>query len=148
MTLSRWEPFKDLMTLREAMDRLFEDSFVRTGPRWIGPSGENRCNLVLDAYLTDNDLIISAAVPGMDPKDVEITIDGDTLTIKGELKGPLENVDYLVQERAYGKFSRTLRLNVPVQADKAEATFDKGVLTLTLPKREEIKPKTIKVTTK
>jgi len=148
MTISRWEPFKDLMTLREAMDRLFEDSFVRSGPRWIGPAGESRCNLVLDAYLTDDDLIISAAVPGMDPKDVEITIDGDTLTIKGELKGPLDNVEYLVQERAYGKFSRTLRLNVPVQADKTEATFDKGVLTLTLPKREEIKPKTIKVMTK
>jgi HSP20 family protein len=148
MTLSRWEPFKDLMTLREAMDRLFEDSFVRTGPRWFGTSGESRCNLVLDAYLTDNDLVISAAVPGIDPKDVEITIDGDTLTIKGEIKGPLENVEYLVQERPYGKFSRTLRLNVPVQADKAEAVFDRGILTLTIPKREEIKPKTIKVTTK
>jgi HSP20 family protein len=148
MSLSRWEPFKDLMTLREAMDRLFEDSFVRTGTRWVTPSGESRCNLAIDAYVTDNDLVISAAVPGIDPKDVEITLEGDTLTLKGEVKGPLENVDYIVQERPYGKFMRTLRLNIPVQGDKAEATFDKGVLTLVIPKQEEIKPRTIKVTTR
>jgi len=147
MSISRWEPFKDLMTLREAMDRLFEDSFVRTGSRWA-TAGESRCALPLDVYITDEELVITAAVPGMDPKNVEITIEGDTLTIKGELEGPLNNVDYLMQERAYGKFSRTLRLNIPVQADKAEATFDKGVLTLVIPKQEEIKPKTIKVTTK
>lgn len=147
MTISRWEPFRDLMTLREAMDRLFEDSFVRTGPRWQ-VTGERRCDLPVDAYTTDNDVVITAAIPGVDPKDVEITIEGDTLTIQGEIKGPLDNVDYTIQERAYGKFSRTLRLNIPVQADKAEATFDKGVLTLTIPKQEEIKPKTIKVISK
>jgi len=147
MSINRWEPFKDLMTLREAMDRLFEDSYVRTGSRWA-TAGENRCALPLDVYITDEELVITATVPGMDPKNVEITIEGDTLTVKGELEGPLNNVDYLLQERAYGKFSRTLRLNIPVQADKAEATFDKGVLTLVIPKQEEIKPKTIKVTTK
>ena len=147
MSVIRWEPFRDLMTLREAMDRLFEDSFVRTGARWVS-SGEARCELPLDVYTTDEELVITAAVPGMDPEDVEITIEGDTLTIKGELKGPLDNVDYLIQERPYGKFSRTLRLNIPVQADKAEATFEKGILTLVLPKQEEIKPKTIEVKVK
>ena len=147
MSLTRWEPFKDLMTLREAMDRLFEDSFIRTGPRWTAP-GERGCDLAINAYSTDEELVITASVPGVDPKDVEITIEGDTLTIKGELKVPPENVDYLVQERPCGKFNRTLRLNIPVEADKAEATFEKGVLTLVIPKQEAIKPKKIKVTTK
>lgn len=146
MTVSRWEPFRDLMTLREAMDRLFEESVVRPGTRWTG--ADARLSLPIDAYATDEDIIITAAIPGIDPNDVEITIEGDSLTIKGEIRGPMENVNYLLQERPYGAFSRTLRLNVPVQADKAEATFDKGVLTLTIPKQEEIKPKTIKVTTK
>ena len=146
MSLTRWEPFRDLMTLREAMDRLFEESFVRPGTRWAG--GDSRLSLPIDAYATDEDIVITAAIPGVDPNAVEITIEGDSLTIRGELKGPMENVNYLLQERPYGSFSRTLRLNVPVQADKAEATFDKGVLTLTIPKQEEIKPKTIKVTSK
>ena len=147
MSVTRWEPFKDLMTLREAMDRLFEDSFVRTGPRWVA-SGEKGCDLPVDAYATDEELVVTASVPGMDPSDVEITIEGDTLTVKGELKAPLDNVSYILQERACGKFQRTLRLNVPVQADKAEASFEKGVLTLVIPKKEELKPKTIKVKTK
>lgn len=147
MSLTRWEPFRDLMTLREAMDRLFEESFVRSGTPWTG-APDSRLALPIDAYATDEDIVITAAIPGIDPSAVEITIEGDSLTIKGELKGPMENVNYLLQERPYGSFSRTLRLNVPVQADKAEATFDKGVLTLTIPKQEEIKPKTIRVTTK
>jgi HSP20 family protein len=147
MSLQRWEPFKDLMTLREAMDRLFEDSFVRSGPRWV-TSGESGCDLAVDAYSTDEELIVVASIPGMDPEDVDITIEGDTLSIKGSLKEPLENVEYILQERPCGTFQRTLRLNVPVQADKAEASFEKGVLTLVIPKQEETKPKTIKVTTK
>jgi HSP20 family protein len=146
MSLSRWEPFRDLMTLRQAMDRLFEESFVRPGSRWT--TEDSSCELPIDAYVTDNDLVISAAVPGVDPKDVAITIEGDTLTIRGEYKGPLENVEYVFQERSYGQFNRTLRLNIPVQAEKAEATFDKGVLTLVIPKQEEVKPKTIKISTK
>ena len=146
MSISRWEPFKDLMTLREAMDRLFEESYVRPGARWA--SEECRCDVPVDAYVTDNELVITVAVPGVPPEAVDITIEGDTLTIKGEIKGPLDNVSYLVQERSYGTFVRNLRLNIPVQADKAEATFDKGILTLTLPKQEEIKPKTITVKSK
>ncbi|NLG48913.1 MAG: Hsp20/alpha crystallin family protein [Chloroflexi bacterium] len=146
MTISRWEPFRDLMTLREAMDRLFEESFVRPGPRWH--DSQAAAALPIDAYVTDEDLVITATVPGLDPEDVEITIEGDTLTIKGEIKGPLDNVNYLLQERAYGTFTRTLRLNLPVQADKAEATFENGVLTLVIPKQDEARPKTIKVTAK
>ena len=86
-----------------------------------------------------------ATVPGVDPDKVEITLDGAILTIKGEIPGPVENIDYLLQERGYGPISRSLQLGVPVQADKVEATFDKGVLTIVIPKAEEIRPKTIKV---
>jgi HSP20 family protein len=135
------------MTLREAMDRLFEDSLVRTGTRWTGP-GDVTCQLPIDVYTTDEEIVITAAVPGVDPENVEITIEGDTLIIRGEMAGPLNNVNYAVQERPYGKFQRSLRLNIPVQADRAEASFDKGILTLNIPKQEELKPKTIKVTSK
>jgi len=151
MSITRWDPFRDMIALREAMNRLFDESFVRPGTRWTdwteSPS-EATCALPIDVYTTDQELVITVAVPGIDPEAVDITIEGDTLTIKGEIKGPLDNVDYLVQERTYGRFNRALRLNIPVQADKAEARFDRGVLTLTIPKQEEIKPKTIKVTTK
>ncbi len=148
MSLSRWEPFRDLMALREAMDRLFEDSFVRPGTRWEPVTGEVRCALPLDAYITDEEIVITAAVPGIKPEDVEVTIEGDTLTIKGEFGAPLDNVNYVVRERPYGVFQRTLRLNIPIEADKAELTFENGVLNLIIPKREEVKPKTIKVSTK
>jgi HSP20 family protein len=147
MSIVRWDPFKDLMTLREAMDRLFEESFVRTPSRW-SPAAEGGCELAMDVYTTDEELVITAGVPGMAPEDVDITIEGDTLTIKGEIKAPLDNVNYVIQERPYGKFQRTLRLNIPVQADKAEATFDRGILTLVVPKQEEIKPRAIQIKAK
>lgn len=145
MSITRWDPFRDMIALREAMNRLFDESFVRPGTRWTETAGERACSLLIDVYATDEELVVTVAVPGVDPDAVDVTIEGDTLTIKGEMKGPLDNVDYLVQERTYGRFNRSLRLNIPVEADKAEATFDSGVLTLVIPKQEEIKPRTIKV---
>jgi len=140
----RWDPMRDLVSLREVMDRLVEESFVRPG--WV--SAERRNRLPLDVYSTSEELVIIASVPGVDAEDVDISIEGDNLHIKVDYKAPLENVDYIFQERPGGTFERTLTLNVPVQADKAEAVFEKGVLTLTVPKAEEIKPKVIKVTAK
>jgi len=148
MSITRWDPFRDMIALREAMNRLFDESFVRPGTRWTESMAETGAALPIDVYTTDEDLVITASLPGVDPDAVDITIEGETLSIKGELKGPLDNVDYLVQERIYGKFNRSLRLNIPVQPGKAEATFEKGVLTLTIPKEEEIKARTIKVATK
>lgn len=147
-TLMRWEPFRDLITLRDAMDRLFEDSFFRTSLTWREVEGERVMRLPLDVYMTPEEVVIQATVPGLKPEDVQITLEGDTLTIKGEVKPPIENVDYILQERPYGQFSRTLTFNIPIQADKAEATFENGVLTLVVPKAEAIKPKTIKVKTR
>ncbi len=145
--LTRWDPFRETVTLREVMDRLFEDSFIPARRR--GAEGRDRgFALPLDAYVTPNEIVIMANMPGIKPESVEITIEGDALTIKGERPAPLENVNYVLQERAFGKFQRTLNINVPVNADKAEAKFENGLLTLTIPKAEAIKPKTISVVSK
>lgn len=141
-----WEPMSDLITLQQAMDRLFDEAWGRRGLGWR--RGERVDLLPVDVYTTADEVVVQASVPGVDPNDVEITIEGETLTIKGERKPPLENVEYQIQERRHGPFARTLSLGVPVQADKAEATFDQGVLTLTIPKAEEVRPKVIKVKSK
>ncbi len=142
--ISRWDPFRDVVTLREAMDRLFEDSFVNHGGRQQAGAG-GAFRLPIDAYVTPDEVIIIANMPGVSPDDVEITLEGDTLTIRGERPAPLENVDYVLQERTYGPFQRTLSINVPVDANRAEAHYDNGLLTLHVPKAAAARPKTIQV---
>jgi HSP20 family protein len=144
--ITRWDPFREAVTLREAMDRLFEDSYVPA--RRQAEQREQAWRLPLDAYITAEEIVIVANMPGVKPENVEITIEGDTLTIKGERPAPFENVDYVLQERTYGKFQRTLNINVPVDANKAEAKFEDGLLTLIVPKAEAVKPKTIQVVSK
>jgi HSP20 family protein len=144
--ITYWQPMRDMVTLRQAMDRLFEDSLVR--PEWAGAPQEAIARLPLDSYSTEEEIVIMASLPGVKPEEVEITIEGDSLTIKGEIPEPPENVDYILRERRFGPFSRTLTFNIPVEAGKAEASFRDGLLTLTVPKAEEIKPRTIKVKTK
>ena len=145
MSISRWEPMKEFMTLRQAMDRLFEDSFVRPG-RVL--DGSTATYLPLDVFTTKDAVVIRASVPGVNPDDVEITVEGSTVTIRGEIKPAAEDGTYLLQEQRYGPFARSIDLSIPVRADKAEAAFKNGLLTLTIPKAEEIKPKTISVKTK
>jgi HSP20 family protein len=102
--------------------------------------------LAVDAYETDDNLVILASVPGVNPDDIHINLEDDVLTIEGSLNNTLEDVKVLLRERAaQGTFRRSLRLNVPVQVDGIEAVFDSGVLTLTLPKSPEAKPVTIAV---
>jgi HSP20 family protein len=103
--------------------------------------------LPIDAYTTEDEIVVLATLPGINPDDVNITLEDDMLTIEGEIPARLENVDYQFAERFHGKFRRTLRLNVTVDLSGIEATSENGVLTLTLPKAEEVKPKQIKVTT-
>lgn len=145
MSITNLNPLREMRTLREAMDELLEESFVRSGQRGMERQGERRLRLPLDVYTTPEEITIVASLPGLTADEVDITIDGDRLTIQGRLRPPLENVDYLFQERAYGPFSRALTLNVPIDADGAEAVFENGVLTLTLPKAEESRPRTIEV---
>lgn len=144
MTMMRWEPFKELMTLRQAMDRLFEDSFVRASRLWSDSLGKD---VLLDVYQTPNDIVVKASLPGIKPEEVDISIREDVLTIKGEHKEEKEvkEKDYLMKEHRYGSFSRSITIPVSVKSDEAEATFENGILTLTLPKAEEMKPKQIKV---
>jgi HSP20 family protein len=130
------------------MDRLFEDSYVRRPSGWEEGAAERRYQLPVDVYTTPDEIVVRASLPGVPSDRVEINLEGDTLTIRGEIQAPDDDVDYVIQERGYGVLARTLTLNVPVNADGAEATFDNGVLTLTLPKAEELKPKKIEVRAK
>ncbi|MCI0477326.1 MAG: Hsp20/alpha crystallin family protein [Anaerolineales bacterium] len=141
-SLMRWDPFRDGLSLREAMDRLFEDSFVRPSRAAHESTG---AYLPLDIYTTKDAVVIRASVPGIKPDEVEITIEGNTITLRGEIKPSQEEGTFLLQEQRYGPFARSIELALPVQADKAEAKFENGVLALTIPKAEEIKPKIIKV---
>lgn len=146
--LVRWEPFRDLISLREAMDRLFEESFVRPRRGWLQPLAAEA--LAVDMYERGDSIVVKAAVPGVKPEDLDISVTGDILTIRGEVKREEEvkEENVLCRERYYGSFSRSLSLPTPVVADRAEAVFENGVLTLTLPKAEEARPKAIKVKAK
>ena len=147
--LTRWEPTREMMTLREAMDRLFDDAFTRPfsltregGSTWSSPA--------IDMYQTDNDVVVKADLPGIKADEVQINVNGDVLTIKGETKQQDEKKDksWHIREHRWGAFERSIRLPSGVIADRANADFDNGVLTITLPKSEEVKPRTITVKTK
>jgi HSP20 family protein len=147
--VERWEPFKEMMSLREAMNRLVEDSFIRPGS-WLAPVDAEAMGVAMDVIDTKDNVIVKASVPGIKPEDIDVSVTGEVLTIKGETASEekIEQGSYLRQERRFGKFERTLTLPTQVQADKADAKFEHGVLTLTLPKAEQVKPKSIKVKTK
>ena len=145
MAVIRWNPWRETVTLREATDRLLEDSLVRPRRVWEDGSPERAFRLPLDVYTTPEEIVVTAAFPGLTPDEVDISIEGDVLTIRGEMRAPLENVDYLLRERPYGTFSRRLTLNVPVDAVKAEAVFENGVLEVTLPRAEADKPRKIAI---
>jgi len=146
-SLIKWRGLGDLVSLRDAMDRLFEESFVRMRgwPSILGPEA-----LAIDMYETEDSVVVKSTVPGIQPEDIEISITGDVLTIKGEtkLEQTVEKENYLRQERRYGAFERSVPLPGSLVADEAEATFENGILTLTIPKSEEAKPKTIRVQAK
>ena len=148
MSITRWEPFRDLVSLREAMDRLFEESWVRPRAGWLLPA---EGALAVDIYETPESVVVRTAVPGVNPEEIDITITGNTLCISGETKAEEEEVErgnYIRRERRYGRFSRSVTLPSGVEGEQAEATFENGLLTLTIPKAEEAKPKVIKVKSK
>jgi HSP20 family protein len=145
--ITRYDPLGEMVSLRSAMDRLFEDSFVSPLTwRTIG-GGTETVNPAIDVHETGDELVVSAALPGMKADDVDITITGQTLSLRGEFKADdeVKREQYLYRERRYGSFNRTLQLPVRVQGDQARATFADGVLTLTIPKAEEVKPRQIRI---
>ena len=147
-SLIRWQPFDDLVSLRDVMDHLFEDSFVR--PRWGWVAPMHAANLAIDMYETNDQVVVKAALPGVKPEEIEITITGNMLTISGESKeeSQVKEKDYIRKEQRYGSFTRSVTLPNGLKADKADATFENGVLTLQVPKSEQVKPKTIKIKSK
>ena len=140
--IRRANPFGDLLSLRQAMDRLFEESFAN--PTW--QSGEGQI-VPLDVHQDEDSVTVVAHLPGVKPEDVEITVEGETLRIAGDTtrKTTDETSQALLQEIRRGKFTRTLSLPVGLEADKATATFEDGVLTLRIPKAEATKPRQIKI---
>ena len=143
-SLMRWEPFGETRSVRERMDRLFDDFF--RGPRLI-PWESAEFVFPLDLYETEESLVVKASLPGVKPEEVEISVTGDILTIKGETKSEEEvkRENYHRRELRYGSFCRSVPLSTRVEHSKAEAVFEQGILTVTLPKTAEAKPKTIEV---
>jgi HSP20 family protein len=143
----RWQPMNDVLSLREAMDRLIEDSWV--GNRAWGNLPGAWTEPALDVYETPETVVVQAAVPGVKPEEVEITVKGNYLALSGETKQETETKDknYLRRESRTGTFSRVIELPAGLQNDKADAKFENGIVTITFPKAEQVKPKRIKVQT-
>jgi HSP20 family protein len=143
--LIRFEPVREMITLREAMDHLFDEAFTRPFGLTTGLQDPS-----VDLYQTDNDVIVRATLPGLKSEDIQISARGDKLTLKGEFKEKAETKEksYHLREQRYGAFERTLSLPTEVVADEARAEFEDGILTITLPKAEEVKPKVITVKAK
>jgi HSP20 family protein len=145
MDLIQWKPFREVSRLRNEMDRLWDDYFG-SGRRALRPMEEDWMPAV-DVSETGDKITIKAEVPGLEAMDIEISMVGDTLTIKGEKKLEREEKEenYHTVERAYGSFTRAMKLPATVDADKVEASYKNGVLTVVLPKKEEVKPKAIEI---
>jgi HSP20 family protein len=143
--LARWEPVREMMTLREAMDRLFDDAFTRP----VSLSGGSVIPAI-DLYQTDDEVVVKAALPGLKAEDVQISITADVLTLRGEFRKETEQKEatYHIREQRFGSFERAIMLPTDVQSDKSKAEFENGVLTVTLPKAETVKPKTINIKAK
>jgi HSP20 family protein len=145
MAIVRWEPLRDLVTAQTDFGRLLREAFAPF-------SGETELSTrawapAVDIYETDADIVLKAELPGVDPKDVEVRVEDNTLYLKGERKFEKEvkEQNYHRVERSYGTFARSFSLPNSISADKAKAEFKDGLLTITMPKREEAKPKTVKI---
>src|SRR5436309_6118950 len=142
-TLARWEPFRGATSLQDHVNRLFNDDFERRGEE----SSLTAWAPAVDIYETEHELVVKADLLEIDPKDLDIRVENNILTIRGERKfeKKVNEDNYLRVERAYGTFSRSFTLSNTVNADAIKAEYQNGVLTLTIPKREEAKPKQIKI---
>jgi HSP20 family protein len=142
-TLTRWEPFRGTTSLQNQVNRLFSDVFERKGEE----SSLTAWAPSVDIYETEHELVVKADLPEVDPKDLDIRVENNILTIRGERKfeKKVNEENYLRVERAYGSFARSFTLANTVNSEAIKADYQNGVLTLSIPKREEAKPKQIKV---
>jgi HSP20 family protein len=134
----RWNPVREMIQMRDVMDRLFNEAYS-------GRELRTQWALPIDAYATADAIILKADVPGVKPEDLQILLEGDTLTIRGEFKNDTESKNHVIRERVVGKFERVMTVSTAIEAEKVEATFENGVLTLTLPKAETVKPRQITI---
>jgi len=147
MAIVRWEPFRELLSTQDRFNQLFNQTFSN----FFGPEGQELSRGAwappVDIYETGNNLVIKAELPGIDPKDVEVRVENGTLAVSGERKSEKEvkEGNYHRVERSYGSFHRSFNLPPTVSSENVTAEYKDGVLTLTLAKREEAKPKTIKI---
>lgn len=144
MNIRRYDPLRELMALQNTMDRMFDNTLSNPERNWnLMLSGTP----ALDVVETDDGFVVKASIPGVKPEDFEITFNNSLLTIKGEVQSE-EKEDkgtYHLRERCYGSFSRSVSLPTAVNSDAVEATYENGVLTLNIPKAEEVKPKRIEI---
>jgi len=142
--ITRWDPFRDMMLLRSNMDRLFDRFFDSEYEGW---DQQSSWNLALDVAETPEEFTVKVSLPGIKPEDLDVTFSENTLTIKGEIRAEEEKEEarYHLRERRYGSFARTLTLPRGINSENIQASFDNGVLTLHLPKSEEVKPKKIAI---
>ncbi|MDD5542241.1 MAG: Hsp20/alpha crystallin family protein [Acidobacteriia bacterium] len=146
MAIVRWEPFRDLMSLQERMNRMFDESVGHVrGANEALDSGA--WSPAVDIYETEQAIVLKAELPEINQKDIDIRIENNTLTLRGERKFERETKEenYHRVERSYGAFCRTFTLPSTVDQDKVKAEYKDGILKVTLPKREDSKPKQIKV---
>ncbi|MBK8900334.1 MAG: Hsp20/alpha crystallin family protein [Anaerolineaceae bacterium] len=143
-TMIRWNPFGEMARMRNEIDRLFEDAFNAPAGKW---DRSTVWGFPLDVTENDETFTVKAAVPGMNPDDLDITISDSVLTIKGETRSEESREDERVhlRERRFGSFMRSISLPTPVESDNVDATYENGVLTLNIPKAEAVKPKRISV---
>ena len=143
MAIERWDPFRDRRSMREAMDLLFRDSWGRPLdsrlPDWAA-------DIPVDVAEKENAFVVRATIPGVRPEDIQVNVQGERLTLRAESQNEQERKDerYVVRERYATSFYRTLTLPSPVNTDQADASYDQGVLTLTLPKAQLEKSSQIK----
>ena len=145
MTLIRWTPIRNMTNFQDEMNRLFNEFFTPTPDR--NEAGVFPWNPLVDIAETKDDIIVKAEIPGMKKDDIKVVIQDNVLTLKGEKQEEKQEKDkqYHRVERSYGSFERSFSLPVSVQVDQAKADYKEGVLTITLPKAEETKPKEVSV---
>lgn len=145
MSIVRCEPFRGIFANQSRFNDVLNQAFARAWGDEDSKSGS--WAPAVDIYETDENLVVKAELPGVNPKDVEVRVEDSTLYLKGERKfeNEVKEENYHRVERSYGSFTRTFALPSSINADKVAADFKDGLLTLTMPKREEAKPKTIKI---
>ena len=145
MAISRWDPFRDLNVLQDRMNRLFDDA--GRGWRADEPSATTTWSPAVDIYETENEIVVQAELPGVDRKDISLNLENNVLTLKGERRFEKETKEenYHRIERSYGGFSRAFSIPATVDEEKIRADYRDGILKIALPKKEQVKPKQIRI---